>query len=294
MNFLSALQSKRLILDGATGTELNRRNVDTGLPLWSANALLNDRDSGILREIHMDYLEAGADIITTNTFRTHRRALARSGNEGRALELTRRAVEVAREAIRAADCPSPRFIAGSISTLEDCYEPESVPTDDQLGAEHGERVDHLSQSGVDFFLVETINSIREASVIATLAARTGLPVVVSLVCNREGKLLSGETLTAAADVLLPLGICAIGVNCGPTPGLAKPLGELASACGRDFPLIAYGNIGYADEKVGWINTDSESPEIYRQHAIRWNARIIGGCCGTTPGHIRSLCRDLGS
>ncbi len=292
MNFLSALQSQRLILDGATGTELNRRNVDTGLPLWSANALLNDRDSAILRDIHRDYLEAGADIITTNTFRTHRRALALGGNSGRALELTRRAVEVAREAIHAAACASPKFIAGSISTLEDCYEPESVPTNEQLHSEHGERVDHLFQSGVDFFLVETINSIREASVIATHAARTGLPVVVSFVCNREGRLLSGETLTAAADLLLPLEICAIGVNCGPTPDLAKPLAELGSACGKDFPLIAYGNIGYADEKVGWINTDSESPEIYRQHAIHWNAKIIGGCCGTTPEHIRRLSRDL--
>ncbi len=291
MSFLSALQSQRLILDGATGTELNRRNVDTGLPLWSANALLNDRDSGILRDIHRDYLEAGADIITTNTFRTHRRALALSGNAGRSLELTKRAAEVAREAIDSAAGPSAKFIAGSISTLEDCYEPESVPNDDQLHSEHGERVDHLLQSGVDFFLVETINSIREASVIATLAVRTGLPVVVSFVCNRDGRLLSGETLTAAADALLPLGICAIGVNCGPTPDLAKPLAELGSSCGRDFPLIAYGNIGYADEKVGWINTDSESPEIYRQHAIHWDAKIIGGCCGTTPEHIRKL-REL--
>lgn len=288
MSFLSALQSQRLILDGATGTELNRRNVDTGLPLWSANALLNDRDSGILRQIHVDYLEAGADIITTNTFRTHRRALAHSGTEGRSLELTRRAVEVAREAIQTASCLSPKFIAGSISTLEDCYEPGSVPPDDQLRAEHGERVDHLLQSGVDFFLVETINSIREALVIATLAARTGLPVVVSFVCNRDGKLLSGETLTVAADVLLPSEICAIGVNCGPTPDLAKPLAELESACDKDFPLIAYGNIGYADEKVGWINTDSESPEIYRQHASQWKAKIMGGCCGTTPEHIRRL------
>ena len=204
----------------------------------------------------------------------------------------RHPVDLAREAIGAAAWSSPKFIAGSISTLEDCYEPGLVPPDDQLRAEHAERVDHLMRSGVDFFLVETINSIREASVIATLAARTGLPVVVSFVCNRDGRLLSGETLTAAADVLLPLGICAIGVNCGPTPDLAKPLAELGAACGKDFPLIAYGNIGYADEKAGWINTDSESPEIYRQHAIHWNARIIGGCCGTTPEHIRRLSRDL--
>jgi homocysteine S-methyltransferase len=288
MNFLAALKSKRLILDGATGTELNRRGVDTGLPLWSANALLNDRDAGILKQVHLDYLEAGADIITTNTFRTHARALAPSGNAHRAQELTRRAVDFAHEAIRAAASASPKFIAGSISTLADCYEPGSVPPDDQLCKEHGERVDHLLQSGVDFFLIETINSIREASAITTLAARTGLPVAVSFVCNQDGNLLSGETLAAAADALLPLGISAIGVNCGPTPNLARPLAELESVCGKDFPLIAYGNIGYADEKVGWVNTDSEAPDIYSAHAIHWNARIIGGCCGTTPEHIRKL------
>jgi S-methylmethionine-dependent homocysteine/selenocysteine methylase len=288
MNFLSALQSKKFILDGATGTELNRRGVDTGLPLWSANALLNERDANILKQIHIDYLNAGADIITTNTFRTHHRALAPSGNAQRALELTRRAVGLARDAIAAVHADSPKFIAGSISTLEDCYEPNLVPPDDSLRAEHSERVQHLLESGVDFFLIETINTIREALAITKLAVNTGLPVVVSFVCNQDGKILSGETLTEAARQLLSLGISAIGVNCGPTSNLAKPLAELESACGKDFPLIAYGNIGYADEKVGWVNTDSENPKAYCEHAIHWNAKIIGGCCGTTPEHIHQL------
>lgn len=291
MTFLTSLsQPHILILDGATGTELNRRSVDTGLPLWSANALMNDRDAKILQQIHEDYLRAGADIITTNTFRTHRRALAPSGNADRALELTRRAVEIARAAIGAARVPSdkPRFVAGSISTLEDCYRPDLVPPDDELRAEHSERIHHLIECAVDLILIETINTIREAVIMAKLATITGTPVVVSFVCDREGKLLSGETLTEAARQLLPLGISALGVNCGPTPNLAKPLAELQVACGKDFPLIAYGNIGYADEKVGWVNTDSENPKNYCDHAVRWPAKIIGGCCGTTPEHIHQL------
>src|SRR5512140_2422337 len=97
--FLTSLQSTRIILDGATGTELNRRGVDTGLPLWSANALLTDAGQSVLRDVHADYLGAGADIITSNTFRTHRRALLPSGNGDRGLELTRRAVDIARQAI---------------------------------------------------------------------------------------------------------------------------------------------------------------------------------------------------
>ncbi|MDD2922468.1 MAG: homocysteine S-methyltransferase family protein [Anaerolineales bacterium] len=287
-NFQTSLQSKRLILDGATGTELNRRGVDTGLPLWSANALMNDHDADILKQIHADYLNAGADIITTNTFRTHRRALAPSGNKTRALELTRRAVDIARDAIASVKSDSPKFIAGSISTLEDCYRPDLVPTDDELRAEHSERVKHLVECGVDVILIETINTIREAAVIAKLAVVTGTPVVVSFVCNQEGKILSGETLTEAARELLPLGISALGVNCGPTPSLAKPLAELKSTCGENFPLAAYGNIGYADEKIGWVNTDSENPKNYCKHAVHWDAKIIGGCCGTTPEHIRQL------
>jgi len=293
MTFLTALsQSPNLILDGATGTELNRRGVDTGLPLWSANALLTDHDSKILQQIHEDYLRAGADIITTNTFRTHRRALAPSGNAPRALELTRRAVDIARAAIAAVHAETPKFIAGSISTLEDCYRPDLVPSDEELRAEHAERVEHLFQSGVDLILIETINTIREAVVMAEFAAATGLPVVVSFVCNREGRILSGESLTEAAHRILPLEVHALGVNCGSTPDLAKPLAELRQACGADFPLVAYGNIGYADDAVGWVNTDSEDPKNYCQHAAHWDVKIAGGCCGTTPEHIRHLKLEL--
>lgn len=289
MTFLNSLsQPGKLILDGATGTELNRRGVDTGLPLWSANALMNDRDAKILQQIHEDYLRAGADIITTNTFRTHRRALVPSGSASRARELTHRAVEIARAAITNVSSDRPRFVAGSISTLEDCYRPDLVPADDELLDEHSDRIIDLIECGVDLILVETINSIREAVIITRLAAATGTPVVVSFVCDRDGKILSGETLTAAASQLLPLGISAIGVNCGPTPDLAKPLAELQAFCGDDFPLIAYGNIGYADDEVGWVNTDSENPKAYCDHATHWPAKIIGGCCGTTPDHISSL------
>jgi S-methylmethionine-dependent homocysteine/selenocysteine methylase len=289
LTFLTALsQSRKLILDGATGTELNRRGVDTGLPLWSANALMNDHDAGLLQQIHEDYLRAGADIITTNTFRTHRRALAASGNANRSLELTRKAVEIARAAIANVTSDQRCFAAGSLSTLEDCYRPDLVPPEDQLRAEHSERVHHLVECGVDLILIETINTIREAVVMAKLAVISGTPVIVSFVCDREGKLLSGETLSQAADEMLGLGICAIGVNCGPTPELSKPLFELQAACGKDFPLIAYGNIGYADEKVGWVNTDSENPRAYCEYAAHWPAKIIGGCCGTTPEHISEL------
>jgi methionine synthase I (cobalamin-dependent) len=289
MNFLTRLKQPELILlDGATGTELTRRGVDTGLPLWSANALLTDEGARVLQGIHADYLAAGAEIITTNTFRTHVRRLARAGFGHRVLELTRRAVEIARAAVADTLGDNPRFVAGSISTLEDCYSPHLVPPEGECRAEHSERVHHLLECGIDLFLLETFNTVREAAVAAKLATITGTPVVVSFVCNTSGRILSGETLTEAADQLLPLGVVALGINCGPTPSLAKPLAELREVCGPDFPLIAYGNIGYPDEKVGWVNTDAEDPVVYCRHAVDWPVKILGGCCGTTPAHISKL------
>jgi S-methylmethionine-dependent homocysteine/selenocysteine methylase len=253
----------KIILDGATGTELNRRGVDTGLPLWSANALLTDAGQSVLRQVHSDYLRAGADI-------------------------TRRAVDIARQAIAGQDAASPRFVAGSISTLEDCYRSDLVPPDDACRTEHSERVHHLLEAGADLFLIETMNSIREASIAARLAAITGTPVIVSFVCDPYGRILSGESLGDAARELLPLGIRALGVNCGPTPYLKRPLDELQAACPPGFPLIAYGNIGFADEHDGWVNTDAVDPEAYCRHAATWPAHIVGGCCGTTPEHIARL------
>ena len=278
------MNGELLLLDGATGTELNRRGVDTGLPMWSANALTTDAGLNVLRQVHLDYLNAGADILTANTFRTHRRALAGKGHAAR--ELTRRAVATAQEAV--AEFGQPAQVAGSVAPLEDCYRPDRVPPDDECRAEHSERIHHLVEAGVDLLLIETMNSIREAVIAAKLATITGRPTWVSFVCDREGRILSGESVAVAAGVLLPLGVKALGVNCGPAHTLAKPLAELRAICGPDFPLIAYGNIGYADEAQGWINTDAVNPDSYLQYAQTWPAQIVGGCCGTTPEHIRKL------
>ncbi len=284
-SFLSRLsQPTPLILDGATGTELDRRGVEVGLPLWSANALLTDSAAEVLRQVHLDYLNAGADIITADTFRTHRRSLAKSGYGDRARELTHRAVAVAKEAVGQAGSLS--YVAGSIAPLEDCYSPHLVPPDAECRTEHSEMIHHLVEAGVDVLLIETMNTIREAAIAARLAVITGIPAIVSFVCGTDGQLLSGESLTAAAQVIAPLGVTAIGVNCTATPAISACLKELRSAC--DLPLIAYGNIGYADADGSWVCTDAIEPEAYARYAKTWDAKIIGGCCGTTPEHIRRL------
>jgi S-methylmethionine-dependent homocysteine/selenocysteine methylase len=278
------VNSELLLLDGATGTELNRRGVDTGLPLWSANALTAEAGLNVLRQVHLDYLNAGADIITTNTFRTHRRVLAGKGYS--AHELTYRAVATAKKAV--AEFGKPALVAGSLSTLEDCYRPDLVPPADACFDEHSERIDHLVEGGVDLLLIETMNSIREAVIAAKIATATGLPTWVAFVCDKKGRILSGESLTHAAERLMPLGVRALGVNCMPAHTIAEPLNELRTICGESFPLMAYGNIGFVDEEQGWINTDSCDPAGYLQHAQSWPAQIIGACCGSTPEHVRKL------
>lgn len=300
MTFLKRLSDARpILLDGATGTELNRRAVDTSLPLWSAQALIGAPH--VLRQIHADYLRAGAEILTANTFRTHRRSLEKGGLGQRAAELTRQAVETARTAIRARTVPfdparyQPRFVAGSLGPLEDCYSPELVPPQEVCEREHAEMAQHLVEAGVDLILVETMNTIREA-VAATQAARaTGLPVLTSFVCRSDGRLFSGETVTEAVNTIAPLGVVGLLINCTPSTTIHEPFAELRAAVQAQplpVPITGlYANIGHTDEVQGWTNTADVSPLEYARLATGWlkqGASLIGGCCGTTPAHIAAL------
>lgn len=305
--FLDRLASGRvLLLDGATGTELQRRGVDTGLPLWSARALITAQD--VLHAIHADYISAGADIITTNTFRTHRRTLTRAGLGERARELTQSAVRIAREAARTANHQV--FVAGSIAPLEDCYAPQLVPPDHELWIEHAEMARDLAQAGCDLLLVETMNTIREAVIAARCAAATGLPVCVSFVAGLNGlppdqvdevdpidpgetpaslNLLSGESITEAVQAVQQLQPAVVMVNCVPLAYIDRAFAELRAA--HHGPIGLYANVGHADDQVGWTLTDDVQPAAYAQQARQWlrqGAAVIGGCCGTTPDHIAAL------
>src|SRR3989442_10544869 len=126
-----------VLLDGATGTELARRGVDTTLPLWSARALFDDRGLETLMKIHEDYARAGAEILVTNTFRTTARILERAGRSGSWREANRRAVEGARAGSQAsARAGRVCLIPGGLAPLEDCYRPDLVPTRDECLREH--------------------------------------------------------------------------------------------------------------------------------------------------------------
>ena len=274
-----------LLLDGANGTELARRGVAIELPLWSAGALISSPD--VVQDVHADYVEAGAEVVTANTFRTHARNLKEARQQISAKVLTRTAVNLARSA-----AGDRAWVAGSQAPLEDCYRPDRVPSQDVLEREHAAMAEALADADVDLILVETQNCVRELRAAASAACRVGLPVLLSVVCSSDGRLLSGETLAQAAEAVLPLEPAGILVNCLPADAVPAALAELQSVC-AGVSVGAYANAGAPDGIDGWIDTKYSKSAVYADAVGRWveqGARIIGGCCGTTPEHI-SRVRD---
>ncbi len=287
-SFASLLAAKgALLLDGAMGSELQRAGVDTSLPLWSALALL--RAPHAVRGIHRAYLEAGADIITTNTFRTNLRTLRRAGREEEWEDLNLLAVRLAFEARDWYPIERPVLIAASIAPVEDCYSPGLVPAEAELREEHERQARLLAGSGVDLLLLETMNCIREGIAASRAAAATGKSWAVSFVCDNEGNLLSGESLADAARAVEPLGPAAIMVNCVSARFIRRPLEILRSA--TTLPAGLYANVGTPAKEAGWKFSEEATMEEYTALVPEWlrlGARIIGGCCGTTPDHIAGM------
>jgi S-methylmethionine-dependent homocysteine/selenocysteine methylase len=278
-----------LLLDAAMGTELERRGASTRVPLWSARALFECPE--LVLAIHREEVAAGAEILTANTFRTHRRTLAREGLEERSAELTRTAVLLAREAAREAGRVV--FVAGSLSPLEDCYRPDLVPAGEALEREHALQAESLAAAGVDGILVDTQNTIRELAAAARWARATGLPVIASMTTDGEGHLLSGEPIEEAVGSLVSLKLEAFSINCVAARSLSADLEHLARAA-PGVPLAAYGNLGPPSGEDRTVFAETVSPEDYAALAREWlalGARIVGGCCGTTSAHTAAL-REL--
>ena len=289
-NFRSRLNRGELILlDGAMGTELERRGIPTPLPLWSAAALLGHPDQ--VREIHEDYVRAGADVITADTFRTTPRALEKAGRaREEARVLTQRAVALAGEATDRARGAREVLVAGALAPLEDCYRPELTPDAELALREHTEQASFLARCGVDLILAETMNSIAEAMAAVRGAKATGLPVLVSFICKDGREVLSGESLEDAVRAVEPLKPDAVLVNCVGPETAAECLLTMGRA--TRVPLGCYPNAGEPDlDKRAWCFDPSWTPERFAEVAGTWLARgaqIIGGCCGTGPEHIRAL------
>jgi S-methylmethionine-dependent homocysteine/selenocysteine methylase len=298
-------RGETVLLDGGIGSELVSRAVR-----WRDHGMRTDAMA--VQQLHEEYIEAGADVIRTNTFQLnqrtylnvfrnadHMRHIGAPGLERRAAELTRRAVELA-AAARDRSGRSEVAIAGVMSPLEHCFRPDLSPPPEQGRAEHDEIAELLANAGADLLLLESMNTLAEAKVAALAARSTGLPVWVSFVVGGEADLLGGESLAEALGEMQKLGADALLVNCAPPNDVSRALETLATRA--TCPFGAYAHVGKFDPP-SWkfeffprfSETEAWSPDRYAAAARGWRvsgARVVGGCCGTGPAHTRALKASL--
>jgi S-methylmethionine-dependent homocysteine/selenocysteine methylase len=289
-----------LVLDGGVGSELIRRGV-----YWRGNGL--ERDADVVRALHAEYLAAGADVITANTFhltrRTyltvfadleHMRRIGAPGLETRAADLARRAVALARQAREGAGRDA--AIAGSVSPLAHPFRPDLAPPPRQARAEHEETIAVLAEAGADLVLLESMNTAAEARAALEAARAVGLPAWVSFVPRWDGRLVSGEVVADAVAAVAPFDPDVILFNCAPPDDITQALGEVIPHWRG--PTGGYAHIGHYDPP-SWkltffprfTGTEAWPPSRYAAAALDWvalGAQVVGGCCGTGPEHIRAL------
>jgi homocysteine S-methyltransferase len=273
-----------LILDGAMGTELERRGYSTTLPLWSAMA--NLEAPVLVKQIHDDYVAAGADIITTNTFRTTSYTFSKVGKAELAPHLTRLAVELARES--AVQSGREVMVAGSLAPLEDCYRPDLVPDAEVIEREYVTQIDLLISTGVDLILAETMINRDEARFISSYLHKCRFPYMMSFTITGEN-LLDGTSLKSVVPDIILHEPMALLLNCRSTSQISAGLSLLQDLYAGS--VGAYGNgPGRPDATTGWELQAGGIEDYLRavRHWVELGVLIVGGCCGTTPDHIAAI------
>jgi homocysteine S-methyltransferase len=296
---------RAVLLDGAMGTELERRGVPMDGKAWSAAAL--DSHPEILRQVHGDYAHAGAEIHIANSFALARHVLEPAGFGDRVEAFNRRAVELCREAIADSATERPQWVAGSLSTFADQSDRRNLPARAQLRANYDEQAAILRAAGVDLFALEMLCDVDISLEALGAAAAQGLPVMIGFTCIWSE---DGTTVEALArdvglppvdfgDVLPPV-ISAIPET---TPAILAimhskfDVTDAALEVLQDHwsgPVAVYPNSG---EFVypNWQFDKVCSPEDFVAAARAWidrGVRIVGGCCGIGPAHIRRLHQAL--
>lgn len=287
-----------ILLDGGMGRELQRRRIIAVKTIWSGSALIDAPD--VVRDIHQEFILAGADVITTNSYGVVRPLLAMENMEHRLADLIQSAVRLAQEGRQASGRTV--LIAGSLPPLGGSYRPELVGPPDELLAGYRELAGLLAP-GVDILLGETLSTAREGRAAATAAAETGRPVWISWSLEDEptGRLRSGETLKEALAALDGLPVEAVLFNCCSIEAIARALPELATLTDKRFG--AYANAFQPLPKDYVMGQDGETPlrsdlsiEQYLEEATSWRttgANIIGGCCGIGPDYIARIAQTFG-
>ena len=275
------------ILDGAMGSELIKRGLSLPNHIWSAEANIHHPE--LVQKIHRQYVDAGADYITTNTFRATPRAYLKTGiNSKKASQMAKYSFMRAVEHAKNAGGPSTKIIV-SFAPLEDCYKPKLFPGRDAALSEFSQLGRWLAEAEVDILILETMNSMEETE--AGLCALKGidLPLWVSFVLKDENHLLSGDRLGDALNMLNNFQIEMILLNCNPLGRTKRAVDNIVDNWHGGWGI--YPNLGRGEPSVDGCITEYESMEKYLsvvEYAHKGGASVVGGCCGSSPEHIAEI------
>jgi 5-methyltetrahydrofolate--homocysteine methyltransferase len=284
---LTSLLAERpwLLADGATGSNLFERGLQSG----DAPELWNTEHPDRVAQLHQAFVEAGADIILTNSFGGTRHRLKLHKAEGRVAELNEAAARLARrEADRASRVV---LVAGSIGPTGEILEPLGPLSVEGAREAFAEQAAALASGGADVMWIETMSSLEETEAAVAGARATGLPVVATLSFDTNGRTMMGITPSELAALHRKHHLAACGSNCGTGPAeLVACMVNLSTASDPAAILVAKANCGIPQFVDGAIRFNG-TPELMAEYArmsLDAGARIIGGCCGTTPEHLRVM------
>ncbi len=278
-----------LLADGATGSNL----FDRGLKSGDAPELWNADHPVQVAQLQRAFVHAGADIILTNSFGGTRHRLKLHGAEHRVAELNEKAARISRAEADAAGRTV--LVAGSMGPTGEILEPLGPLGVDEARDAFTEQAAALARGGADILWIETMSSIEETEAAIAGARTTGLPIVATLSFDTNGRTMMGITPAELAGLHRKHHLAACGSNCGTGPSeLVACIVNLATASADGAVLVAKANCGIPQFIDGEIRFNG-TPELMARYAclaVDAGARIIGGCCGTTPGHLRSMRRAL--
>lgn len=296
MNILDALHERPLLADGAMGTVIYSRGVDFEQSFDELNLLRPD----VILDIHRAYAAAGADILETNTFSATPTHLEKWNAADKAAEINRRGVALARQA--AVDSVRHVHVAGSVGPTGARLAPLGSLRPDEARESFRVQITALAEAGADLLVLETFSDLAEIELAIDVARSVcALPIVASMSFNREGLTLTSVTPEAAAQRLAKLNVLAIGANCSTGPrGVHEAVSRYQSALeavtvpGGTPVLSAMPNAGYPENRGERLFYPASADYFahYARRFVEAGARIVGGCCGTTPEHIAGMRRAL--
>ncbi len=287
-NALSRMLASRdwIMADGATGTNLFNMGLSSGEPpeLWNVD------EPGNIRKLYSMAVEAGSDLFLTNTFGGNAARLKLHNAQGRVRELNRAGVELGREIADKAGRPV--IVAGSVGPTGEIFEPMGTMTHATAVEIFHEQIEGMKEGGVDVVWVETISAPEEYKAAAEACRLAGVAWCGTMSFDTAGRTMMGVTSAAMTDMVekLPNPPIAFGANCGVGASdlLRTVLGFVAQ--GTERPIIAKGNAGIPKYHEGHIHYDG-TPELMAEYAVLARdagVRLIGGCCGTMPTHLRAM------